>query len=158
MMERIKYPKWRFIGYTKGTNTLLFNDGLFNLASNIVKNYDINYFKTYSWGGGPNWKLRVLKKAMNIVGISEDNLSLGIQRGIYFAPLAENWKEILNSRTRISAKKKLKTSEEIWKDFSSKVQDRALRKTEWKKFDKENSINYIKKLLAKYQINIDKFS
>jgi hypothetical protein len=52
-------------------------------------------FKTYKYGQGPNWKMRILKAGLRKLGFSEKMLSIGWQRGYYGCPLAENWKEFL---------------------------------------------------------------
>lgn len=148
MMERIRYPKWKFIGYTNGVNTILHNDGVFTNATKVIKEFDKDYFKTYEWGKGPNWRLRILRKAFSYAEIKQNSLNQGIRRGIYFAPLADNWEKILKWNRFIKAKRNLLTSNEIWKSFKPKVIQRSQRKIEWKNYSSDISLRYIQSILT----------
>lgn len=65
-------------------------------------------FGTYKFGNGPNWKMRILKRGLRELVISEDMLSIGWQRGYYRSSLAENWQEYLLGNT----------NQAIWKQFT----------------------------------------
>ena len=84
---------WNFIGYTKGQSHIhITANGSWELIKQLVPK---EQFKTYKYGQGPNWKMRVLKAGLKEVGLSEEMLSIGWQRGYYCCPLAENWQEYL---------------------------------------------------------------
>lgn len=84
---------WKFIGYTKGQSHLhITANGSWELIKEIVPQ---EYFNTYKYGQGPNWKMRILRRGLRELGFSEEMLSIGWQRGYYACPLAENCQEYL---------------------------------------------------------------
>ncbi|MEN9205162.1 MAG: DUF4338 domain-containing protein [Thermostichales cyanobacterium DRC_bins_46] len=97
---------WEFIDYTKGRSHLhITANGSWELIRQVVPE---DAFETYEFGQGPNWKMRTLRKALHELGLSEEMLSIGWQRGYYRCPLAENWQEyLLGDTNRV-----------VWKSFS----------------------------------------
>ncbi|ADQ40233.1 hypothetical protein Calkr_0701 [Caldicellulosiruptor acetigenus I77R1B] len=84
---------WKFVGYTTGqTHLHLTVPELWEIIKEIVPEKE---FKTYRFGEGSNWKLRVTRKALQLLGFSKDILTTGWQRGYYICPLASNWCEYL---------------------------------------------------------------
>ncbi len=84
---------WDFIGYTKGQSHI-------HITANgsweyIKKAVPAKEFKTYKFGQGPNWKMRILRIGLHNLGLSEEMMSIGWQRGYYRCALAENWQEYL---------------------------------------------------------------
>lgn len=97
---------WQFVGYTKGQSHLhITANGSWELIKQVVPK---EAFDTYKFGKGPNWKMRVLKRGLQELGLSEEIMSIGWQRGYYRCPLAHNWRDYL-----------LGTTDDIqWKQFS----------------------------------------
>jgi len=92
-----KLINWKFVGYTKGESHLhITANGSWELIKQVVPN---EIFSTYKFGQGPNWKMRILKRGLRELGLSEKMLSIGWQRGYYRCILAENWKEYLLGET-----------------------------------------------------------
>ena len=99
---------WKFVGYTKGQSHLhITANGSWELIKQVVPE---EVFKTYKFGQGPNWKIRVLKQGLRELDLSEDMLSVGWQRGYYCCTLAENWKEYLLGET----------NKVIWRNFTER--------------------------------------
>jgi len=93
---------WKFVGYTKGyTHYHLSCNGFFEFCKDLLrKTGHEDILQSYRFGEGPNWKFRVLKEALKILGLDpRKTLNLGIKRGYYFCPLAENWKDFLCGET-----------------------------------------------------------
>ena len=106
---------WEFIGYTKGESHIhITANGSWDLIKQVVPAKE---FKTYKYGQGPNWKMRVLRKGLHELGLSEDIMSIGWQRGYYRCTLAENWQEYLNGEAN---------------------------RVKWKNFEKDELIDYWK--------------
>lgn len=106
---------WQFLGYTKGQSHLhITANGSWELIKQVVPE---DYFNTYKFGQGSNWKIRVLKQGLRELGFSADMLSIGWQRGYYSCPLAENWQEYLLGESNIPQWKKIDKIElvEYWK-------------------------------------------
>ena len=56
-------------------------------------------YVTGRFGMGPNWKLRVVRAALQGIGIDGNAiLQHGIEREVYAIPLAGNWQEVLLGR------------------------------------------------------------
>lgn len=90
---------WDFVGYTKGQSHLhITANGSWELIREVV-NEDV--FQSYKFGNGPNWKMRVLKVGLRELGLSENMLGIGWQRGYYRLPLAENWQAFLCGETNM---------------------------------------------------------
>ncbi len=101
-----RLANWDFIDYTKGQSHLhITANGSWELIRQVVPD---DVFNTYKFGEGPNWKMRILKRGLRELGLSEDMLSVGWQRGYYRCTLAENWQEYLLGDTNRVA----------WKDFT----------------------------------------
>jgi hypothetical protein len=106
---------WDFIGYTKGQSHIhITANGSWELIKKVVLPEE---FKTYKYGQGPNWKMRILRKGLHELGLSEEMMSIGWQRGYYRCTLAENWKEYLHGQAK---------------------------RVKWKQFDKNDLLEYWK--------------
>lgn len=89
---------WDFIGYTKGQSHIhITANGSWELIRQVVPPEEFN---TYKYGQGPNWKMRILRKGLHELGLSEDMMSIGWQRGYYRCTLAENWQEYLRGNVK----------------------------------------------------------
>jgi hypothetical protein len=87
---------WDFIGYTKGKSHIhITANGSWELIKKVVSPED---FKTYKYGQGPNWKMRILGKGLRELGFSDEMMSIGWKRGYYRCTLAENWQEYLQGK------------------------------------------------------------
>ncbi len=97
---------WEFVNYTKGQSHLhITANGSWELIRQIIPE---STFRTYKFGQGPNWKMRILRIALCELGLSEEMLSIGWQRAYYRCTLAENWQEYLSGDT----------NQVIWKNFT----------------------------------------
>lgn len=97
---------WEFIDYTKGQSHLhITANGSWEIIKQLVPKA---VFKTYKYGQGPNWKMRVLRTGLKAIGFSEEMLSIGWRRGYYCCPLAENWQEYLLGESDVP----------VWKDYT----------------------------------------
>lgn len=106
---------WDFIGYTKGKSHIhITANGSWELIKKVVSPKD---FKTYKYGQGPNWKMRILGKGLRELGLSDEMMSIGWQRGYYRCTLAENWKEYLQGK---------------------------VNRVKWKQFDKDKLVDHWK--------------
>ncbi len=110
-----KLKGWKFIGYTKGqTHYHLSTNGFYEEAEKILKEINHPIIFSYKYGNGPNWKIRVIKEVLAIIGLKEEKiLTLGTKRAYYIAPLIKNWREFLNGQTD-KVERTEKTSEELF--------------------------------------------
>jgi hypothetical protein len=88
---------FRPVGYTEGFGHFQFSDALFrDLADYMAVPGEK---RKNEYGGGPNWRIRVLRSALEQVGLPGGLLQHGIRRQVYLAPVARNWAEFLRGQT-----------------------------------------------------------
>ncbi|SHF79703.1 protein of unknown function [Caldanaerobius fijiensis DSM 17918] len=93
--NRLKYrnePAAISVGYTKGYGTFQFPDELYEKILLFLKGNGIDISRGY--GYGPSRKLRLISKALNMLGLS-DVINHGIKREVFLFPLVSNLKEVI---------------------------------------------------------------
>ena len=87
------------LGYTQGFGHFQFPQKTFDLMVEILKERDHPYvdpeLQGNRYGGGPNWRFRVIRAALDQIGLRQELLQHGIAREVYGIPLATNWREFL---------------------------------------------------------------
>jgi hypothetical protein len=86
------------IGYTSGYGTLHISNETFLAMQQLLMEKGI--MVTNRFGDGPNWRMRVIRLASDIIGF-DSNILLqhSFKRGIYAVPLAENFRSFLFGKT-----------------------------------------------------------
>jgi hypothetical protein len=102
MYNRLSLPDGlRFIriGATKGFGHFHLSGRVFELLRGYLETIGHPYASGHRFGMGPNWKIRVIRTALEKFGIDGNSiLRHGIEREVYAVPLADNWREILLGR------------------------------------------------------------
>ena len=83
------------LGYTEGWGHFHFADGTFEQVKAYLRQSGDPVVKRYKYGGGPNWRFRVVKRCLARLGLSPALLYHGIKREVFAVPLAENTREFL---------------------------------------------------------------
>jgi hypothetical protein len=107
----VKY--FQSIGYTVGWGHFHITDELFAEMRQYLRLIDHPYADCHRFGQGPNWRLRTIRAALNELGINESVMKHGVQREVFYCPLAENASEILTKGRGRPELSSLKTVEEI---------------------------------------------
>jgi len=82
------------IGYTSGHGTLHISNETFSAMQQLLVEKGIMI--TNRFGDGPNWRMRVIRTASDIIGFDSDILLRhSFRRGIYAVPLANNFRSFL---------------------------------------------------------------
>lgn len=81
------------VGYTKGFGHFHIPDDIF--ASMVIYLKSRGELPGNQYGDGPNWRMRVIRKALHRLGLNPDLIKHGIKREVFLAPLAHNWREVL---------------------------------------------------------------
>lgn len=100
--NRLKLPwgqKYQSIGYTQGYGVFHVPNELFIKIKEALELEDHPYANGYKFGQGPNWKLRVLRYAMERVGYGY-LLNHGIRREVFAMELGHNTKRFLNGESK----------------------------------------------------------
>ena len=87
----------RSIGYTGGWGHFHIPDNLFEEFRSYLRSINHPYADLHRFGQGPNWRLRTTRAALTALGLKGDMLRHGVQREVFFCPLASNAIEILQS-------------------------------------------------------------
>jgi len=96
----IKY--FRPIGFTLGYGHFHVPSGLFDDIRAMLHLHNHPYATGNRFGNGPNWRFRAIRAALQIVGLDRDLLRHGIQREVFFCPLATNAEDVLKNKSTIA--------------------------------------------------------
>ena len=83
-------PLFEPVGLTEGYGHFHLANGTFDKLRDYVQLRRDDEFKRYRFGRGPNYRMRVVRKALRYLRLEPDLLRHGIQRAVYVAPLAHN--------------------------------------------------------------------
>jgi hypothetical protein len=140
--NRLKLPgivNFNRIGTTQGWGHFLVTDDVFKQVRSVLKDAGDPYFNNYKFGQGPNWRLRALRKACQLLGIDDNLLQHGIKREAYGIPLASNWREILKGEQQVPEEACYKAEEIADLALNRWVIPRTQRNNEWCHWSREES-------------------
>lgn len=133
------------IGYTVGWGHFHITDDLFAQMREYLRLVKHPYADRHHFGQGPNWRLRTIRAALGLLGVNESVLKHGIQREVFFCPLAKNGAKILATGKGRPDLSTLRTVEEISELARMRwIEPRAARREEFKHWKRENIMRLIK--------------
>jgi hypothetical protein len=100
--NRLKYKKsllCKPIGTTSGFGTIHISNETFSAMRELVlsEGYEISH----KFGDGPNWRMRVVRTACDLLNLDPDViLKHSFKRGLFAVPLALNWKAFINDNAK----------------------------------------------------------
>lgn len=100
------------IGYSSGWGHFHISDALFEDLRNYLETIDDTYAGSHAYGQGPNFRLRVVKKAFASLGMNPDLARHGLAREVFFSPLATNALQVLRGEQTQTHYKGLSTVED----------------------------------------------
>jgi len=86
---------FRSIGYTSGWGHFHISDALFDDFRKYLESIGDEYAGTHNYGQGPNYRLRVVRKVLTMLGMDPDLARHGLAREVFFCPLATNAMQVL---------------------------------------------------------------
>jgi hypothetical protein len=98
LYNRLRLPgliEFHRIGVTGGWGHFHMSEPIFKRMRRLLQVTGHKYANGHQYGDGPNWRMRVVRASLEMIGIEWDVLRHGIQREVYAAPLAENWQDYL---------------------------------------------------------------
>lgn len=111
------------VGFTRGFGHFHFSEELFSelrayLEERALEEGNKSRSQSHVYGEGPNWRFRVIRNALELLGIDEDLLQHNLKREVFLAPLASNWDSYLKGETEIMEAFDLPTEElaEYWRE------------------------------------------
>lgn len=131
---------FRSVGYSGGWGHFHFSNSTFlELRKWLRKNND-PYADNHQYGQGPNWKMRAIRRSLELLDLNMDLLKHGLKREIFLAPLAMNYKEYLQGeirRPRYYKNRSLNTISAFFKDRW--MIPRSERIADWKSWTRNNT-------------------
>lgn len=150
MLDRLQYKDrlmWKQIGWTSGFGHFHLDSGLADQMHEYLKQIDDPEATKNQAGDGPSPKLRYMRRCLDILDIDSSVLEHGIKRGFYAAPLAPNFKSVLNEGEPPNYYDM--GVQNIFQFFRERyLLDRAERITRWKDHDSEE---------IRVSVKLDKF-
>ena len=117
--------EWKFLGYTAGYSHFQFSNEFWDLVYDISREFKL--IDSCLWDfQQSNRKMTILVKLFDRLGINRSFL-LSIQRGYYFRPLIQNWREFLLGQTN-EAVYINKTASEYIQYWKTRWLPKAIRK------------------------------
>ena len=101
MLNRLKRegePIWKSLGMTMGWGHFHLGNGYFKEIADFMREESPEVFASYKFGGGPSWKLRVIRSCLRELDIPQTALQHGVKREAFAAPLASDWRDFLQGR------------------------------------------------------------
>jgi hypothetical protein len=78
------------IGYTSGWGHFHFSGAIFDELRNYLEFVGDDYSNGFSFGSGPNWKIRVIRRSLQLLGMDPSLIRHGFQREVFFCRIADN--------------------------------------------------------------------
>ena len=88
-LETTPLTVFQSIGFTEGWGHFSVSDSLFGRLREHLESEGHKYANGYSFGTGPNWRLRTIRAAMKSLEIDDQLLKHGIQREVFAAELSD---------------------------------------------------------------------
>jgi hypothetical protein len=78
------------IGYTSGWGHFHISNALFEELRGYLKEVGDPYANGFKFGSGPNWRIRVIRRAFDLLGMNPNLIRHGFAREVFFCPVASN--------------------------------------------------------------------
>ena len=128
-------PNFLRIGVTKGFGHFHLSGQIFEALRAYLEHERHPYASGHGFGMGPNWKIRVVRTALEKLGINGDSvLRHGIEREVYAIPFATNWREILLGKQKNVRQISLSASEIASYCLQRWIIPRSTRDKRYKRF------------------------
>jgi len=100
--NRLKYGKtllYKPIGSTSGYGSLHISSDTFDCMLQLAEDNECNISNRF--GDGPNWRMRVIRAACDVLGLDSDTiLKHSFQRGLFAIPLTRNFRAFLKGESK----------------------------------------------------------
>ncbi|WP_122467879.1 Druantia anti-phage system protein DruA [Pseudomonas viridiflava] len=83
------------IGFTSGWGHFHFSGKIFEELRQYLVYIDDSYARAFNFGSGPNWRLRVIRRALDRLGMDSKLARHGLAREVFIARIATNAEEVL---------------------------------------------------------------
>jgi hypothetical protein len=101
------------IGYSSGYGHFHIPDQLFLELRDYLRTQDHRYADGHEFGKGPNWRMRVTRAALEMIGERSNVMMHGIKREVFICEMASNTVAFLKGEAADLDLSDLKTAEEV---------------------------------------------
>jgi Domain of unknown function (DUF4338) len=101
------------IGFTSGFGHFHLSGSIFDELRDYLVSCKDPYAEGFEYGEGPNWKIRVIRKALERLGMDQRLTQHGFQREVYFCSVADNAINFLTGKNSIPRYRTLMKADEI---------------------------------------------
>jgi hypothetical protein len=142
-----KQNYFQSIGYTVGWGHFHITDRLFADIRKYLRLKRDPYAGNHSFGEGPNWRLRTIRRALDVLNINQSVLRHGIQREVFICAFGPNALDILKSGKGQLDTSGLLTVQQI-SDLARErwIVPRAGRRPEYREWDRQRILELIKRI------------
>ncbi len=126
------------IGSTSGWGHFHISDELFEDLRGYLRSVGDSYADSHGYGQGPNYRLRLIRKALSLLGLDPDMARHGLTREVFFCSLASNALQFLRGDHKRVRYDQLPTVQEIGQAAMARwVVPRAERMPEFRLWQSE---------------------
>jgi len=104
---------FRGLGYTEGWGHFHIPEELFEKITCLLKSKRNGNVEAYNFGQGPNWRFRMLRDGLKLLGMEPGLLNHGYRREVFFSGVADNHMEILNEKQKRARYEGVKSVSEL---------------------------------------------
>lgn len=101
------------IGYTSGWGYFHFSGKIFEELRQYLGYLEDDYASSFNFGSGPNWRLRVIRRALARLGMDPNLVRHGLAREVFIAKIAVNAEEVLRGDSSEVRYERLPTVSEV---------------------------------------------
>jgi hypothetical protein len=101
ILNRLRFKEeevFQPVGFTEGYGHFHLANGTFEKIREYMRVCGDEEIERYKFGSGPNYRIRVVRKALERLQLPASLLRHGVSRGVYVAPLAKNTVAFLNGK------------------------------------------------------------
>ena len=129
------------IGSTSGWGHFHISDELFEDLRGYLRSVGDSYADSHGYGQGPNYRLRLIRKALVLLGLDPDMARHGLTREVFFCSLASNALQFLRGDHKRVRYDQLPTVQEMGQAAMARwVVPRAERRPEFRLWQRERFI------------------
>lgn len=126
------------IGSTSGWGHFHISDELFNDLRGYLRSVGDAYADSHSYGQGPNYRLRLIRKALGLLGLDPNMARHGLTREVFFCSLASNALQFLRGEHKRVRHDQLPTVKEMGQAAMARwVVPRAQRMPDFRSWRRE---------------------
>jgi hypothetical protein len=117
---------------------------LFSELRDYLRKKKHHYVDGHRFGDGPNWRLRTIRAAFDVLGFSSDLLRHGIGREVFICYVATNAAKVLRGERKKAIYRGLKTVDEVGALARQRwLVPRAIRRPQYKDWRRSHFSNLV---------------